>query len=75
MRTHPHSEATYRVVSTAAGAFAVEVSVPDFHPATVSSFPTEQAAEAWIERKKRRVADEGQVGRWFQRSAKDSFWR
>jgi hypothetical protein len=70
MKTHPHGEATYRVVSTASGAFAVEVTIPDTHPTTVSSFPTEQAAEAWIARNKQRVAAEGQAGRWFQKPAR-----
>lgn len=73
MRTHPHAHAAYRVVTTAGGAFAVEVTVPDTHPATVSSFPTEQAAEAWIARAKQRVAAEGQAGKWFRRPARDRF--
>lgn len=75
MKTHPHGEATYRVVSTASGAFAVEVTIPDTHPTTVSSFPTEQAAEAWIARNQERVAAEGQAGRWFQKPAKGNLRR
>ena len=75
MKTHPHAEAAYRVVSTAGGAFAVEVAIPNSHPATVSSFATEQAAELWIERKKEQVATEQQGGRWFQKSKRASFWK
>lgn len=72
MKTHPHAESSYRVIPTANGAFAVEVTIPDSHPATVSSFATEQAAEAWIARTRQRVAAEGQAGRWFQRPARDN---
>ena len=75
MKTHPHAEAVYRVVSTAGGAFAVEITIPETHPATVSSFPTEQAAEAWIARNKARVAVEDEAGRWFQRSPTGNFRR
>jgi len=67
MRTHPHAEATYRVVSLSGGAFGVEVSIPDRSPTRVSPFDTEAAAEEWIERTKRRVASEGETGKWFRR--------
>jgi len=67
MRTHPHAEATYRVVPISGGAFGVEVSIPDRAPTTVSSFADEAAAEAWITRTKERVVTEGAAGRWFQR--------
>ena len=67
MKTHPHAEATYRVVPLAGGAFGVEVSIPDRSPATVSSFESESAAEAWIARTKERVASEGASGKWFKR--------
>jgi hypothetical protein len=73
MRTHPHAEAAYRVVATADGAFVVEVTIPDTHPATVSSFPTVEAAEAWIARTKERVAAEEQAGRWLQRPTRGGF--
>jgi hypothetical protein len=68
MRTHPHAEATYRVVPIAGGAFGVEVSIPDRSPTTVSSFDSEAAAEAWIVRTKERVASEGESGKWFRRA-------
>jgi hypothetical protein len=48
MRTHPHAEATYEVVSLADGGSGVEISIPDTDPTTVSSFDTVGAAEAWI---------------------------
>lgn len=54
-RTHPHAEATYRVIPTDDGAFAVEVSIPETHPATVSPFATEADAEAWTTEHRRRV--------------------
>ena len=40
-RTHPHAEATYRVIPFDDGAFAVEVSIPESYPAKVSPFATE----------------------------------
>jgi hypothetical protein len=67
MRTHPHAEATYRVLPLSGGAFGVEVSIPDRAPTTVSSFPTEADAEAWIVRTKERVETEGASGKWFKR--------
>ena len=41
MRTHPHAEATYRVVALSGGVFGVEITIPDRSPTTVSSFATE----------------------------------
>ncbi len=70
MRTHPHAEATYRVVPIAGGAFGVEVKVPDRLPTTVSSFDTEAAAEEWITKTKTRVETEGASGKWFQRAGR-----
>jgi hypothetical protein len=69
-RTHPHAEATYRVIPTDDGAFAVEVSIPETHPATVSPFATEADAEAWITEHRRRVQSQNQSGRWFRSSGK-----
>src|SRR5271165_3474029 len=48
LRTHPHAAATYRVITLDDGSFGVEVTIPDSHPTTVKSFPTEADAEAWI---------------------------
>ena len=67
MRTHPHAEATYRVVSLAGGGFGVEVTVPDTFPATVSSFATAEEAEAWIARTRERVQSDNMIGRSFNR--------
>jgi hypothetical protein len=67
MRTHPHAEASYRVVRLEGGNFAVEVSIPGSFPTKVSSFPDEAAAEVWIERDKVRIRDEGDAGKWFKR--------
>jgi hypothetical protein len=54
---HPHAAATYRVVHLNNRTFAVEVTIPDTHPTTVTSFQTVAAAEAWIAAHKQRVAD------------------
>ena len=68
MKTHPHAEAAYRVVSVADGSFAVEVMIPDSHPAKVSPFTTEADAEAWIAEHRRRVETQSQAGRGFRRA-------
>jgi len=65
-RTHPHAEATYRVISLDNGPFGVEVSVPDTHPTKVSMFKTEADAEAWIAEHKRRVQSQTQSNRQFR---------
>ena len=67
-RTHPHAEATYRVIPIDDGAFAVEVSIPDRHPAKVSPFVAEADAEAWIVEHRRRVQSEHEPSRWFRTS-------
>ncbi|HZV20680.1 MAG TPA: hypothetical protein VE986_03960 [Hyphomicrobiales bacterium] len=56
-KEHPHAEATYRIVTQKDLTFGVEVKVPGSFPAMVTSFATEQAAEAWIADYKRRVAE------------------
>ena len=65
--THPHAEASYRVMPLDGGGFAVEVSIPDSHPTRVSKFATEADAEAWIAEHRERVRSENQAGRWFTR--------
>ena len=67
-KTHPHAEATYRVIPFDDGAFGVEVSIPDSHPTRVSMFATEADAEAWIADHRRRVQSQTQSGRQFRRS-------
>jgi hypothetical protein len=69
-RTHPHAEATYRVIPIGGGAFAVEVSIPTSHPATISAFATKADAEAWIAEHRRRVQSEDAPSRWFRRSVR-----
>jgi hypothetical protein len=68
MRSHPHAEASYRVVALKDGGFGVEVAIPNTYPTTVSRFATEAAAEEWIVRQKRRVESEGVTRKWFRRS-------
>jgi hypothetical protein len=67
-KTHPHAEATYRVIPFDSGSFGVEVSIPDSHPTRVSMFKTEADAEAWIAEHRRRVESQTQSGRAFRRS-------
>jgi hypothetical protein len=64
-KTHPHAEATYRIIPFDDGSFAIEVSIPDRYPVTVSMFKTEADAEAWIAEHQRRVQSQTQSGRWF----------
>ena len=66
-RTHPHAEASYRVVSLAGGSFGVEVTIPDTFPTTVSSFATEADAQAWIVRHKSRVEADSSANVWFRK--------
>jgi len=68
LKTHPHALATYRVIPLEDGSFGVEVNIPDSNPTTVSSFPTEADAEAWIVEHQRRVQTQAQPGGWFRRS-------
>ncbi len=55
-KEHPHAEATYRVILQKDLTFGVEVTVPGSFPAMVTSFATEETAEAWIADYKQRVA-------------------
>jgi hypothetical protein len=70
-RTHPHAEATYRVVRLVDGSFGIEVSIPENYPTTVSKFATEAEAEAWIVEHRHRVQSEGLSGRWFGKSGRN----
>lgn len=67
-KTHPHAEATYRVVPLNGGYFGVEVAIPETHPTTVSKFATEAQAEEWITQHKSRVQAEVGGQRWFRRA-------
>jgi len=66
-KIHPHAEATYRVIPLDNGSFGVEVSIPDSHPTTVSTFKTEADAEAWIAEHRRQVQSQTGFGGWFRR--------
>jgi hypothetical protein len=66
-RTHPHAEASYRVISLPDGGFGVEVSIPDSNPTTVSPFTTEADADAWIAKHKDRVEAQSASTGWFRR--------
>jgi hypothetical protein len=68
-KTHPHAEATYRVIPFENGSFGVEVSIPDSHPTRVSMFKTEADAEGWIAEHRRQVETQTQSGRQFRRSS------
>ena len=67
-RTHPHAEATYRIVPLKEGTFGVEIEIPGSYPTKVTSFATEADAEAWIADHQTRVQAEAQSSRWFQPS-------
>jgi hypothetical protein len=67
-KTHPHAEATYRVIPFNDGSFGVELSIPENYPTTVSKFATEVDAEAWIAEHQRRVQADNQSGHWFRKS-------
>jgi len=43
-KTHPHAEATYRVIPLEDGSFGVEVSIPENYPTTVKPFGSEADA-------------------------------
>ena len=66
-KTHPHAEATYRVIAFEDGSFGVEVAIPDTNPTKVSPFKSEADAEAWIAEHRQRVQSENLAGRWFTR--------
>jgi hypothetical protein len=56
-REHPHTGASCRVVIQENSTFGVEVVVPAAFPALVTSFASEENAEARITDHKRRVAE------------------
>jgi hypothetical protein len=66
---HPHSDATYRLIRRPDRTFAIEVSIPDTHPTTVTSFATAAVAEDWIAAHKQRVAASNSSGRrrWIKK--------
>jgi hypothetical protein len=67
-KSHPHDEATYRVIPFGGGRFAVEVSIPGSHPTKVSPFASQADAEAWIANHRLHVQTQSQTGRWFRKA-------
>ncbi len=67
-RTHPHAEATYTVVSLGDGIFGVKVAIPETYPTTISPFPSEADAEAWIVKHKSQVEAGAAGGQWFRKT-------
>ena|SRR2546430_440730 len=67
-KTHPHAEATYRVIPFDEGSFAIEVHIPDSYPTKISPFATEADAEAWIVDHQRRIEAQMQPGGWSRRT-------
>jgi hypothetical protein len=62
-----NADATFRVFQRIDKSFAIEVEVPDSAPTTVSSFPSEQAAELWITKFRERLENVGTGGRFNSR--------
>ena len=56
-RTHPHTDATYRIIQQEDESFAVEVAIPGSYPTTVKSFASTTEAEGWIAKHKEGVAN------------------
>jgi hypothetical protein len=54
---HPHTGATYRIISQQHGTYGVEVKISGTHPTLVTNFATEDAAKAWVARHQREVAE------------------
>jgi hypothetical protein len=69
-KDHPHAGASYRVVVQEDSTYGVEVMVPCCYPALVTSFATEEIADAWITDHKRRVAENAPRGFMRARSAR-----
>jgi hypothetical protein len=76
---HPHTEATYNLLTLDDGAFAVEVVIPERKPTKVSGFDTREKAEAWaeawIETRKANIATgtrKKPYQSWARRNAKPS---
>jgi hypothetical protein len=66
-KTHPHAEASYRVIALSSGSFGVEVSIPGSYPTTVSAFATEADAEIWIAKHKSGVEARSTGTGWFRK--------
>ena len=72
-RTHPHAEATYRIVTLPKeGVLGVEVVIPESLPTTVTEFATEAEAAAWIARHKTQVVEDASSGSPFQKKRRNT---
>lgn len=58
-RRHPYADAQYRLFKLDDGQFGIEVSIPDFSPTKVTSFPSRKAAKQWAEDHKATVERQG----------------
>jgi hypothetical protein len=47
-KSHPHAEASYRVMPLDGGVFGVELVIPDMHPTMLTGSISQEAAKAWI---------------------------
>jgi hypothetical protein len=61
---HPHAEAQYRIRPREAMDYAVEVTIPDMNPTTVTGFATQQEAASWVAGHRQRVASGPLRMRW-----------
>ena len=55
MNLNRNSDATFRVFQQSDGTYAVEITIPDAYPTTVTNFATEAAAEDWLAGYKQQV--------------------
>jgi len=56
--------AAYQIVAQPGGSFGVQVLIEDTSPTLVTSFPTEAAAETWIENREARILNPPFRARW-----------
>ena len=67
--SHPHADATYRIVPQEDLTYGVEVSIPGTSPTLVTGLATERVAADWIEKHKQRVlAGPLRKGPWSQKT-------
>jgi len=71
-KRHPYADAAYRVVPQPGKTFGVEVSVPDAHPAKITSFASKTDAEAWIAKHKQLVLRGPVNRRWMKKGSRSA---
>lgn len=62
-RKDPHADATYKIIRLTDLKYGVEVTIPDSHPAKITSFATEADAEKWIAMHKAKAAEGSRLPR------------